>query len=101
MYPKLKFIVQDRGPVLQQAKEIVWPKENPSALAEGRVTFVEHDFFQPNPVRDAEVYWLRYILYVASSFCRLFLCGFLAQWLCQEPLFLVPCMRGYYLILLD
>ncbi len=62
LYPDLKFIVQDRAPVLKQAKQVVWPKENPSALAEGRVTFVEHDFFQPNPVRDAEVYWLRYIL---------------------------------------
>ncbi len=62
LYPDLKFIVQDRAPVLNQAKEVLWPKENPSALAEGRVTFMEHDFFQPNPVHDAEVYWLRYIL---------------------------------------
>jgi hypothetical protein len=32
------------------------------ALREGRVTFVEHDFFKPNPVQDADVYWLRYIM---------------------------------------
>jgi O-methyltransferase domain len=43
---------------------VIWPQEAPEALANGRVTFMEHDFFQPNPVKDAEVYWLRYVLYV-------------------------------------
>ena len=64
LYPKLKFVVQDRGPVLKQAESVVWPKENAAALAEGRVTFMEHDFFNPNPIQGADVYWLRYIMYV-------------------------------------
>ena len=63
LYPQLKFVVQDRGPNLEHAKQTIWPKEAPEALEQGRVTFMEHDFFQPNPVRDAEVYWLRYIMY--------------------------------------
>ncbi|KAL9038899.1 MAG: hypothetical protein Q9180_002852 [Flavoplaca navasiana] len=63
LYPKLKFVVQDRGPVLQRAQQTIWPKEAPAAFAEGRVQFVEHDFFNTNPVSGAEVYWLRYILH--------------------------------------
>jgi hypothetical protein len=62
LYPKLKFIIQDRGPVLKQSEQTVWPRENPTALAEGRVQFMEHNFFDQNPIKNAEVYWLRYIL---------------------------------------
>jgi len=47
---------------LIQAKEEVWPKENPEALKCGRVSFMQHDFFEINPVKGADVYWLRYIL---------------------------------------
>ena len=63
LYPNLSFVIQDRGPVLQQAEHNVWPKENPSALAEDRVKFMQHDFFQQNPVQGAAIYWLRNILY--------------------------------------
>jgi hypothetical protein len=66
LYPELKFVVQDRGPVLKQAENSIWPKENPAALVAGRVKFMEHDFFQKNPVQGAEVYWMRYILCVSS-----------------------------------
>ena len=72
LYPKLKFVVQDRGPVLEQGEHTVWPKENPQALADGRVTFMQHDFFDVNPVKDADVYWLRYIMSVTpynNCFC--------------------------------
>ena len=72
LYPKLKFIVQDRGPGLQHAEKVIWPKEAPEALAAGRVTFMEHDFFQPNPVKGAEVYWLRYVMYEQDSYPRRF-----------------------------
>ncbi|RYP22781.1 hypothetical protein DL765_001490 [Monosporascus sp. GIB2] len=63
VYPDLRFVIQDRAPVLRQAETEVWPRENPTALAAGRVQFVPHNFFDPNPVPDAEVYWLRYILH--------------------------------------
>ncbi|KAF9631052.1 putative o- protein [Lasiodiplodia theobromae] len=63
LYPNLRFVVQDRAPVLKQAESEVWPKENPSALQEGRVTFTPHNFFDKNPVQGAEVYWLRYIIH--------------------------------------
>ncbi|KAI9688867.1 MAG: hypothetical protein M1822_001224 [Bathelium mastoideum] len=63
LYPNLRFIVQDRAAVLQQAKTIVWPKENPHAVEDGRVRFVAHDFFLENPIKDADVYWLRYVVH--------------------------------------
>lgn len=63
LYPDLNFVVQDRAPVLQQAEKEVWPKENPEALQAARVRFVPHNFFDANPVPNADVYWLRYILH--------------------------------------
>ncbi|KAL8680153.1 MAG: hypothetical protein Q9186_003620 [Xanthomendoza sp. 1 TL-2023] len=70
LYPDLKFVVQDRGPVIKQAETVVWVKEAPQALAETRVSFMEHDFFEANPVKGAEVYWLRYIMQVPLIFIR-------------------------------
>ncbi|KAJ5769698.1 hypothetical protein N7520_004257 [Penicillium odoratum] len=63
VYPDLRFVVQDRGPVVKQGLERVWPKENPSALEAGRVQFLEHSFFNKNPVEGADVYYLRYVLH--------------------------------------
>lgn len=63
LYPNLSFVVQDRAPVLAQGESTVWPRENPSALSSGRVQFTPHDFFSPNPVKNADVYWLRYIIH--------------------------------------
>ncbi|KAJ5118256.1 hypothetical protein N7448_009971 [Penicillium atrosanguineum] len=63
IYPDLNFIVQDRAPALAQAQSTIWPVENPEALKTGRVKFLEHDFFNSNPVVGADIYWLRYILH--------------------------------------
>ncbi|KAF2836623.1 O-methyltransferase A [Patellaria atrata CBS 101060] len=63
IYPDLNFVVQDRAPVLEQAKNTIWPRENPEALDRGRVTFTPHNFFESNPVKNADVYWLRYIIH--------------------------------------
>ncbi|KAM0629128.1 hypothetical protein ACHAPW_006972 [Verticillium nonalfalfae] len=63
LYPDLKFVLQDRGPAIDKAQNDVWPRENPAALAAGRIRFVVHDFFEKNPVPEADVYWLRYVLH--------------------------------------
>ncbi|KAM5383754.1 hypothetical protein ACJZ2D_001743 [Fusarium nematophilum] len=63
LYPDLRFVLQDRGPAINKAQEEIWPRENPEALAAGRIQFVVHDFFEKNPVPEADVYWLRYILH--------------------------------------
>ncbi|KAI5814555.1 S-adenosyl-L-methionine-dependent methyltransferase [Pyronema omphalodes] len=62
-YQNLKFVIQDREQAVKQGKHDVWPKENPQAIADGRVQFMPHDFFKTNPVKGADVYWLRYILH--------------------------------------
>ncbi|KAL8861120.1 MAG: hypothetical protein Q9178_002334 [Gyalolechia marmorata] len=76
LYPSLNFILQDRGPVLHIAESTVWPRENPTALANKRVKFMQHDFFSPNPVHGADVYWLRSILHDWSdTYCVSILSG--------------------------
>ena len=52
-FPKLSCVVQDRAEVVQRAL----------ARGKGRVTFMEHDFFEEQPVRGAAVYVLRWILH--------------------------------------
>ena len=61
LYPHLKFVVEDRAPVLQRGQEI-WSKEFPGYLQNNQVQFVPHDFFTEQPVKGADVYSLRYIL---------------------------------------
>ncbi|KAI1324237.1 S-adenosyl-L-methionine-dependent methyltransferase [Xylariaceae sp. FL0255] len=63
IYPDLKFVLQDRAPALHQAQTEIWPRENPEALKGGRIQFMPHNFFETNPVQNADVYWLRYILH--------------------------------------
>ncbi|KAM0648256.1 hypothetical protein ACHAO3_006919 [Verticillium nonalfalfae] len=76
LYPDLKFVLQDRGPAIDKAQNDVWPRENPAALAAGRIRFVVHDFFEKNPVPEADVYWLRYVLHDWSDdYCVRILSG--------------------------
>ena len=41
----------------------LWTKEIPEAVEEGRVDFQPHDFFSPQPVKDASVFILKQILH--------------------------------------
>jgi hypothetical protein len=40
-----------------------WQREYPEALADGRVKLQTHDFFTPQPVKNAAVFFLRYVLH--------------------------------------
>jgi hypothetical protein len=62
-HPDMRFIIQDRPRVIDEAQEI-WGTDYPEALKGGRVKLMAHDFFEPNPIKNAEVYCLRHILYV-------------------------------------
>lgn len=62
LYPHLQFVIEDRAPVLEQARAI-WAKELPEHVAGNRVSFLPHDFFTEQPVKGADVYNLRYILH--------------------------------------
>ncbi|GIJ86455.1 hypothetical protein Asppvi_005344 [Aspergillus pseudoviridinutans] len=56
-YSQLRFIVQDLPMVIETSQSQV-----PDAMR-SRITFQSHDFFTPQPVRDADVYLLRMILH--------------------------------------
>ncbi len=58
-FPNLAIIVQDRPEVINGEARAVWENANPGALASGRVRLEAHDFFQPQPIQDAAVYFLR------------------------------------------
>ena len=62
VYPNLKFIIQDRPENVEKAEKEIFPREYPDAISSGRVTFMAHDFFTPNPVKGADIYWLRGIM---------------------------------------
>lgn len=44
-----------------------WDCHEPNAIADGRVTIQTHDFFSPQPVEDADIFLLRYILHNWSN----------------------------------
>ena len=44
---------------MQQAKNEVWPKQCPEAIAEGRITFEPLDFFASSPVPGCNIYYVR------------------------------------------
>ena len=40
-----------------------WNQHEPTAIRDGRVIIQVHDFFTPQPVKDADIFLLRYILH--------------------------------------
>ena len=56
-FPSLHFIVQDNPAVVQEGRVKL-----PTDL-QGRVSFMEHNFFLEQPIKSADVYLLRWILH--------------------------------------
>ena len=83
--PLLKFTVQDLPNVAEQATAVsdpdiadtrghlltiyaqYWDNHEPNAIADGQVTIQAHDFFTPQPIKDADVFLLRYVLHDWSN----------------------------------
>jgi len=65
-HPHLKFIVQDRGAVIEdgieRAKALF-----PDRLDTGRISFQEHNFFDNQPIKNADVYMLKLIIHDWSN----------------------------------
>ncbi|KAL0959228.1 hypothetical protein HGRIS_014504 [Hohenbuehelia grisea] len=59
---RMKFIIQDR-PVVVEMGEKAWRARCPELLDSGTAQFQVHDFFTPQPIRDAAVFLLRVILH--------------------------------------
>jgi len=61
-YPHLNFVVQDRGPVVKNGLErakVAFPR----GVDSGQLTFQEHNFFNANPVKNADVFMAKYIVH--------------------------------------
>ncbi|KAF2230549.1 hypothetical protein EV356DRAFT_536266 [Viridothelium virens] len=59
-YPHLKFIVQDLPETIANAKKSL---DSSDVTLSSRIDFMAHDFFQRQPVTDADVYLLRMIIH--------------------------------------
>ncbi|KAF8634693.1 hypothetical protein AX15_000751 [Amanita polypyramis BW_CC] len=97
----LKFIVQDR-PVVVDMGEKAWKTQCPKLLENGVVKFQVHDFFTPQPVRNAAIFLLRVVLhdwpddfarqillqlrYAASENTKLLIADFVLPLACHETL---------------
>lgn len=55
-HPKLRFVVQDRPSVVEEGK-----KRCEDLVREGRLTFQAHDFFEPNPVKNPDIFMMKRI----------------------------------------
>ena len=61
----MQFVVQDLPGTVRDGRNAL------AKVFEGRVRFVEHDFFSEQPIRDADVYFFRWILHNWSDkYCR-------------------------------
>ncbi|KAJ7202040.1 O-methyltransferase [Mycena pura] len=58
----LRFVVQDRSVVVEMGQK-AWRTKCPEFLDSGAVHFQVHDFFAPQPVKEAAVYFLRVVLH--------------------------------------
>lgn len=56
-YPQIKLIIQDRPDVITKAKS-----NAPTEYAD-RISFMAHDFFKVQPIKNADVYLMRWILH--------------------------------------
>ncbi|TFK65276.1 S-adenosyl-L-methionine-dependent methyltransferase [Pluteus cervinus] len=60
--PQVSVVVQEVPSVLAEAR-IFWKRENPEALSSGHVRLQVHDFFTPQPIKNASVFLLKNILH--------------------------------------
>ncbi|KAH9484887.1 4-O-methyltransferase 1 [Psilocybe cubensis] len=61
--PDIKIVVQDKPTVLAEGATALWEREMPEALASGRVTLQAHDFFTPQPIKNASVFFLKQVIH--------------------------------------
>lgn len=62
-FQSLKFIVQDLPETVETAHQSFDADTSIDPAIKSRISFMSHDFFQPQPVVDAHVYFLRMIIH--------------------------------------
>ncbi|KAK7040146.1 hypothetical protein VNI00_009952 [Paramarasmius palmivorus] len=61
-FPQITYIVQDLPPVINEAQKF-WESQAPEALSGGNVKLQVQNFFEPQPEKNAAVYFLRLVLH--------------------------------------
>ncbi|THV05802.1 S-adenosyl-L-methionine-dependent methyltransferase [Dendrothele bispora CBS 962.96] len=61
-YPHLKYVVQDLKTGIDAA-EVYWKERDAGAVTSGQVSLQVHNFFDPQPVKNAAVYFLHSVLH--------------------------------------
>ncbi|GAA6037638.1 hypothetical protein JCM8097_006155 [Rhodosporidiobolus ruineniae] len=61
--PQVKLILQDRPEVILGEAVKVWEAAMPEDVKNGRVQLMPHDFFKPQPIKGADVYFMRTIIH--------------------------------------
>ncbi|KAJ3735169.1 S-adenosyl-L-methionine-dependent methyltransferase [Lentinula guzmanii] len=61
-YPKLRYVVQDLDQQIAAAKKF-WDEKDAEAIKTGQVQLRVHDFFTPQPIKDAAVYFLCVVIH--------------------------------------
>ncbi|KAJ7609461.1 O-methyltransferase [Roridomyces roridus] len=60
--PDLKVVIQDRCSVIEDAKTY-WADKAPELVKDGRVQLQVHNFFDPQPITNADIFLLRWIMH--------------------------------------
>ncbi|KAF9261584.1 S-adenosyl-L-methionine-dependent methyltransferase [Marasmius fiardii PR-910] len=61
-FPKLRFVVQDLSSFVEKGKALL-SERHPEALESGRTVFQAHDFFTPQPQKNASIFLLRHVIH--------------------------------------
>ncbi|KAG6832062.1 hypothetical protein H0H92_005484 [Tricholoma furcatifolium] len=99
-FPNLNYVVQDLKNEITAA-DGYWKKNAPQAVPNGKVTLQVHDFFTPQPVKGAALYFLRVVIHdwpdhdakvilknlrdAAAKTSKLVLFDTLAYHICKDP----------------
>ncbi|KAJ6460913.1 S-adenosyl-L-methionine-dependent methyltransferase [Mycena sanguinolenta] len=61
-FPHLRYIVQDLQKEITEGEKF-WAESAPELIESGRVKLEVHNFFEPQPVKDAAVYFMRVVIH--------------------------------------
>ncbi|KAE9393796.1 S-adenosyl-L-methionine-dependent methyltransferase [Gymnopus androsaceus JB14] len=93
--PHLNIVIQDQPQTIADAKEF-WITNMPSAISSGRVKLQVHDFFQPQPIKVALAFLLRFIMHDwADPYAKKILKSLRASATPETKLIIVDCIVSY------